>query len=1770
MKSKWIRAIASLMTSAVLFAQMPVMTLNAQQTNTKEASAGAETSRTETESSETETGSEEEENHETRSEEEENHETGSEETGSDEAGSEETESDEARPKETENDEAHSTESETIEESETSEIESTETEPETKSTENDSSKIRYILGREMTPEEIAEQEAMVPDYMPELEVEELPDSNPQIDTYDLRAEELPETYDARENGAIPAVKNQNPWGTCWAFSFLTAMENSLVRQHYASVDEIDLSERHLAYFDYHTGYDALDNANDDRITTSPQNYYLKTGGNNTRAVSKIMNWQGAAMESKYPYSASLPADLEQSSAQDVAYTLKGCYFISTSDLETAERVQTVKELIMEYDCVSWSYYHTSTFYNASTAAYFNNEVETTNHAITVVGWDDTYSKENFKTSPENDGAWIVRNSWGSEWGDNGYFYVSYEDVSMGCGNAACVVTADKAGIYDNNYFHGNVSSVGAYGKYRKVAQIYQAKSPNASREKLSAVSFMISSAAADYSIQIYKNPERIDGVIKDPESGTPMLTEPLEGVTTYAGVYTVELPEPVLVDSGDEMAIVISFPENKAYMYCDINSSTSSSTGSCEAVNATEPGESMYMLGSSWADYSASNRSLRINALTTDVVTTPELSVSYDGNAAVLTWKGRCGADHYKLERKAPTQQYYETIATIADSGEQQYTVTDDMTGMPLGDYEYRLSVIKDTECSDWTQETLTRDLIAEHLAHDKMKLTWLKVDGAATYSAAILIGNTWKKCQTKATEYTFDFSKNDYEVRVGDDYEYRVTAYDERGNLIYTSSTVKQRTAPDTPRLSVSYGQASGMKIQWNQDTGAAQADLYRSTSAGEKGELIAVAAAAEGAYVDKSALEYGKNYFYRAALWIENSSGEKVYAAITEPCKGCMIPAAPELSSAVYQEPVVRLQWSESVGAEGYFVERSDNSDTFHQLAQLEGTDILTYTDSGIAKANTYEYRITAYNTDSDGKVQCSAGSQSRKVTVNPEPVELTQITEKKGTVLEVMLPVVENAQSYTLYRSENNKDFALIADQVTDSTYIDSDVQPDTTYYYKVLVTVNGISSRLVDTNAASITTKPLLTGLSLSVAEKDMLKDSSQELMMSAEPAHYPYHEEIMWSAFDEEGHSLSITENQGSIVVSGKDGKEILRITDNQITATGASEDKTVRLEIAIEEIKTECTVSIYENGFWVSGVKDQVYTGKALTPKIRVYDKSRLLTEGTDYSVSYKNNTNVNESSDSAKVPTIVVTGKGNYSGTQVVTFQILPENIAGEAFRADDIVCAYDSKKVQHPVPELYRNGVKLKYNKDFTTEYPETAQDAYTAVGSYKILIKGKGNFSGTREVSLTITDEGLISKATVSKVKDQTYTGNPIEPKLTVKLGKTVLVENQDYTVEYENNIAAGTATATITGNGTTCHGMKRVSFKIVGTSIKKATVAGLEKSLVYTGDAVEQTGYQLSIRTASGTKTLSKGTDYQVSYANNTNVGTASIIFTGINGYSGTLKKTYKITPYDIHDDSAKQLTIELSKKVPYAKGGSRPEPVVTFGGNVLTYGTDYKMSYKNNKAASAGKVPEVTVTGIKNFKGTRTLTFEIAKQDIGMLTMNVSDKVYSKKAGAYKPKLSVVDLDGKVLIAGKDYAKTFHYTYDAPTTLADGSIRSKGEAVGDKDIIPSGTVLNVTITGMNNYTGTLTGRYRITEYDLSKAKVKVENQIYTGKAIEPDENDIRVTFKGKELVCGTDYIIEGYADNVKKGNAKVILRGIGQYGGTKTAVFRIKSKTVVWWK
>lgn len=612
--------------------------------------------------------------------------------------------------------------------------------------------------------------------------------------------------------------------------------------------------------------------------------------------------------------------------------------------------------------------------------------------------------------------------------------------------------------------------------------------------------------------------------------------------------------------------------------------------------------------------------------------------------------------------------------------------------------------------------------------------------------------------------------------------------------------------------------------------------------------------------------------------------------------------------------------------------------------------------------------------------------------------------------------------------------------------------------------------------------------------------------------------------------------------------------------------------------------------VIPEGLWISRIPEQTYTGKALKPEVRVYDYKTLLTEKKDYSISYKNNTNANDGQKAAKAPTITITGKGNYTGKETQTFAIAPRDIAAEEVICDNLTVAYNGK-VQKPVPVVTWNGKKLAKNKDFTVAYPAAEQASYKEAGVYDITVNGKGNFTGTRTVSLTITEAKLLSKCKVTAIKNQTYTGTAITPEPVVKDGKTTLVKDTDYSVSYDNNKEIGKASVILTGMGKYT-GVKRVDFQIVpAVAFNKAKVALKAKDgsnytgSSYTGEEVRPDSYELTVVVKgvdkkNQTVSLVEGRDYTVSYQNNVKAGKATIVFTGIGGYKGTLKKTYVIKPYDIKADQSqaetaeRKIIITLDDSYSYAKGGCKPEPVVTFRGTTLTKGTDYTLAYKNNSAVNGGdnpkKVPTVTVTGKGSFTGKATAVYKITKTELSGLSMKAADKVWQKKAGAYATKIEIVDVDGKKLTAGKDYEKTPVYTYEADTKLADDIVRKAGEVIQKKDIIPAGTLLRATVPAKasGNYSGEISTTYRITKADIGKATVKIPAQTYTGKKIEPSDQ-IKVTLGGQTLAAGTDYEIVSYANNVNKGSASVTLRGIGDCGGTKTVKFTIKGKGFLWW-
>lgn len=605
------------------------------------------------------------------------------------------------------------------------------------------------------------------------------------------------------------------------------------------------------------------------------------------------------------------------------------------------------------------------------------------------------------------------------------------------------------------------------------------------------------------------------------------------------------------------------------------------------------------------------------------------------------------------------------------------------------------------------------------------------------------------------------------------------------------------------------------------------------------------------------------------------------------------------------------------------------------------------------------------------------------------------------------------------------------------------------------------------------------------------------------------------------------------------------------------------------------------------GLWISMIPEQDFTGKALKPAVRVYNKNTLLVEKRDYTLAYKNNTKAGDKSAGTKAPTIIVTGKGNYKDKATQTFDIKQKDLTDEDVTVDPIALKAVTKKdgsykEQKPVPIATWNGKKLAKGKDFDVSYPDMTGNAYQAPGTYRVVLTGKGNYTGSREIEFRIVDGKPVSRLSIAKIKDQTYTGTAVKPSLTVKDGKTTLTEGTDYTVTYENNIAVGTAYAVIEGIGDTYTGRKKAAFKIKAVaSLKNAKVELSTEDKIYSGAAVRPQNCRLTLKVSGIDRTLQEGRDYEVSYLNDVKKGTATAVFTGMGGYSGVKKKTYKIAPYSINQKDTTvengKITVEMDASYVYTKGGCMPKPIIKFDGSILTEKIDYTLGYKNHTALNDGtntaKLPTVTITGKGNFAGKLTKTFLIDKQNIGELKLNAADKVYKNKSNIYKTNIAIKDSNGKNLSAGRDYDKNRAvYVYDAKTTLADGTVKEAKTKVDRQDIIPAGTVIRVIVPAKGKYySGTISGTYRITEKSITGLSVEVSPQTYTGRAIEPDEEvTVWVNRKNKEKLPETDYEIVGYSNNINKGTATLTLRGKNNYGGIKTVKFKIVGKNMAWWR
>lgn len=620
--------------------------------------------------------------------------------------------------------------------------------------------------------------------------------------------------------------------------------------------------------------------------------------------------------------------------------------------------------------------------------------------------------------------------------------------------------------------------------------------------------------------------------------------------------------------------------------------------------------------------------------------------------------------------------------------------------------------------------------------------------------------------------------------------------------------------------------------------------------------------------------------------------------------------------------------------------------------------------------------------------------------------------------------------------------------------------------------------------------------------------------------------------------------------------------------------------------------------------------DLVYTGQKITQNLRVYHGETLLKEKTDYTLSYKNNINA-AAWNTAKAPSVTINLKGQYSGSVTLYYTIKPLDInridiystSGSKSPGYEQAVNY-SKKLNIPNPVLSFGKKKLTANKDFVCDYTTPGTDLPALPADYKngdlydlgkvysYTVKGLGNFTGSFPMQLVVLakeDKNKnFSSASIKLDKSKyLYSGKPLE-KTDVQITQFKIgSENLTNTLLYDYEVRAyGLEGAYVEvypseeGVKAGYHGCKQVNLKLEGDrQIKDAllnedywqeTILFSQKTADKNGGMFQQGNSLLVFKTEEEKEEpLTEGTDYTIKYSNAKKAGKVTVTFTGKGRYKGSLRKTYTITP----NCDPKALKIIWGENVSndpktgaltvsYQKGGASPAFSIRDRDYViLNSKTDYSVKLSGKKVP--GDDPLIcTITGKGNYKGyTKTVEFTVRKADIGKATLSVLDKPYDAKPDKWKSAVTVTDVNGKKLTAKTDYNRDIAYTY---------------ENMESNPIPDVGTAVTVTVQGTGYYEGTLTltDGYRIYDKtkDIGKLKVKIDDQIYTGKEITLTKDHIHFYATNNDLKKGEnelskscfEIIDSGYKNNIKAGTAKVTLHGIGDYGGTKTYNFKILKK------
>ena len=520
---------------------------------------------------------------------------------------------------------------------------------------------------------------------------------------------------------------------------------------------------------------------------------------------------------------------------------------------------------------------------------------------------------------------------------------------------------------------------------------------------------------------------------------------------------------------------------------------------------------------------------------------------------------------------------------------------------------------------------------------------------------------------------------------------------------------------------------------------------------------------------------------------------------------------------------------------------------------------------------------------------------------------------------------------------------------------------------------------------------------------------------------------------------------------------------------QVSATNASDASVVLTCSKCGQSHTEYVVKSFavywygsaDNGYYYTNYESRYDTGTKLKFLLRnqtyssesdsTNQNSEMVWESSDTSIATVSNLTDESGTVNMLKPGIVkisIYPKYNPSCKKATTFRIGKEGEVSLddcqiSLSQDQYVYDGSSKK---PVVTVAYKGQDLIQNTDYTVTYTND-----TGVGDAVVTVTGKGIFAGSKNLNYIIEAIDIGSYKLEIQPDSYIYDGTEKEPEVKVVISETTgnkyYLDASNYTVKYENNKNAGTANVTVTGTGS-YSGELKGTFKILPRDIAGATVITSQKSYGYTGKEIKP---EVAVTLSDGTG-LIFGTDYTVSYEDNTDIGTATVNVTGRGNYTGKAKGSFGIGA-DIKDA---EIVLSMDQYI-YSGRRNTPKATVVFAGKTLVENVDYTISYEDCIDAGTARV---VVSGKGNYGGTAEKTFEIARKGITGANVTIPQECYEYISKEIRPEATVTLSDGTVLKNAIEYI--VDYT----------------------DNIEVGTA-TITVTGTGNYIGYVTKTFTITE-------------------------------------------------------------------------------------